>query len=393
MTDDFDPDERWFAHLLASVPTPASLDRWGDEEEVDRSRTVQRRRLTPTVTWGVALVAACVIIVGLGLMGPGLHRGGSTTADSASAPPPRSQAGLAADDVHQFVVLFGGRSGSGNGLLGDTWTWDGRRWSERHPAHSPSPRSAVAMTSDPNGGGVLLVGGVGPDGRVLSDDWEWTGDDWQSLPEQTGPVRAGAVMAFDPIAGHIVLVGGQAGAADRASTTWVRAGHVWEARVADPAPPACASSSLAYDDAVRQVVLVTGRGCEPQPATWTWDGHVWTRQSALPAAPAGGFTVAYDEGSQQLVMFSPGADPAHACAGRAIMTWDGFAWTARAVTAAPAATAAAVPDPVARKPLLLTVTGETWRWDGSTWDILAAAASSASAGQPPLCPPAGGRQP
>jgi hypothetical protein len=390
MTDDFDPDERWFAHLLASVPTPASLDRWGEEESADTSRKVQRGRLTPALTWGVALAVVSGVITGVGLMGPNLHRGGgSTTSDSASAPSPRSQAGLADDDVHQFVVLFGGRSGSGTGLLGDTWTWDGRRWSERHPTHSPSPRSAAAMSSDPDGGGVLLVGGVGPDGRVLSDDWEWNGQDWQPLPGQTGPVRAGAVMTFDPIAGHIVLVGGQAGAADRPTTTWVRAGGVWEARLVDPAPPACTAAAMAYDDAVREVVLVTGRGCEPQPATWTWDGHAWTRLSALPQPPAGGFTVAYDEGSQRLVMFSPGTDTAHPCAGRVTSTWDGFTWTPVSPGMAPAAAATAVLDPVARKPLLLTVTGETWRWDGAGWGIVGAA-TSAAGGQSPLCPPPGG---
>jgi hypothetical protein len=392
MTDDFDPDERWFAHLLASVPTPASLDRWGDDESFDASRKAQRGRLTPALTWGVALAVVSGVITGVGLMGPGLHRGGgSTTSDPASAPSPRSQAGLASDDVHQLVVLFGGRSG-GDGLLGDTWTWDGRRWSERHPAHSPSPRSAAAMSSDPDGGGVLLVGGVGPDGRVLSDDWEWNGQDWRPLAAQTGPVRAGAVMTFDPIAGHIVLVGGQTGATDRPGTTWVRAGGVWEARLAQPAPPACTASSMAYDDAVREVVVVTGHGCEPQPATWTWDGHAWARQSPLPAPPpASGFTVAYDDGSQQLVMFAPGPDAAHPCAGRATSTWDGFTWTPVAAGGAPAAAAAAVADPVARKPLLLTVTGETWRWEGSAWGIVEAAASSSAAGQLPVCPPAGGR--
>jgi hypothetical protein len=30
----------------------------------------------------------------------------------------------------------------------------------------------------------------------------------------------------------------------------------------------------------------------------------------------------------------------------------------------------AVADPASRRPLLLTVTGETWSWDGTTWQPL-----------------------
>jgi Kelch motif len=384
MTDDFNPDERWFAHLLASVPTPASFDSWADVGTgVPQAR---RRRRTPAFVWGGALAAIAVVVTGLGLVGPALHRGGST---GSATPPPRSGAGVAADDVHQFIVLFGGRS-SDSGLLGDTWTWDGRQWTERHPSHSPSPRSAVAMSTDPDGGGVLLVGGVDEDGRVLSDNWEWDGADWRSLPVQPGPARAGAVMTFDPIAGHIVLVGGQGGGA---ATTWVRTAGAWEARVPDQAPPSCASSSMAYDDAVREVVLVTVHGCGGQAVTtWTWDGHAWTRQSPDPSPPpAAGSALAYDDGSQQLVLFSPGPDPAHPCLGRATWTWDGFTWTAHPATLLPAAASSAVADPVTRRPLLLTVTGETWRWDGTAWGIVQAASSTAAGQRPPAAACAGGR--
>ncbi len=86
-------------------------------------------------------------------------------------------------------MLFGGR-GPGGALMADTWVWDGRGWSERHPLHSPTPRRGAAMSSDPAGGGVLLVGGIGSDGAALPDNWRWTAPTGpcSARPGRPGPV-------------------------------------------------------------------------------------------------------------------------------------------------------------------------------------------------------------
>ena len=60
--------------------------------------------------------------------------------------------------------------------LGDTWTWDGTDWTQRTPAHSPSPRYCLGMAYDAARGQVVLFGGYG--GGDLGDTWTWDGTDW-----------------------------------------------------------------------------------------------------------------------------------------------------------------------------------------------------------------------
>jgi hypothetical protein len=385
MTDELNDDERWFAHLLASVPTPASLSGAG-ATSAPTARRHQRRFAGRVGVLMPLLLAVAVISAGVGLTLPRLHGGRQVAPVTAGAPPPRSEAALAGDDVHQLVVLFGGRGGDGT-LLDDTWLWDGGHWSQQHPAHSPSARRAAAMSSDPDDGGLLLLGGLGSDGLPAGDSWTWNGSDWQPLPA-TGapPPRSGAAMAWDPIAGSLVLHGGPGATADPAGTTWIRRERAWLSHHDDVAPSVC-TSPMAFDDATRALVLVTGHGCGAGAGlTWSWDGHVWAQEHPAASPPAADrAALAYDQSSQQLVLFLPPPDSGGPCG--QTWTWDGAGWMLRGASL-PASAAAAVADPASRRPLLLTVTGETWSWDGATWQPLQGAATrvaSGAANQPNPC--------
>jgi hypothetical protein len=366
MTDELNDDERWFAHLLASVPTPASL---GGAGPLVPARPGRETRSAGRLSFAVPLlVAVAVISAGVGLTLPQLHGGRALTPATAGSPPARSEAALAGDDVHQLVVLFGGRDGDG-GLLGDTWLWDGSHWSEQHPAHSPSARRAAAMSSDPDDGGVLLLGGVGSSGQPVGDSWTWNGSDWQLLPTAGGPTpRTNAAMAWDPIAGALVLYGSQGDTTEPAGTTWVRKERAWQRRHDDVAPSAC-TSPMAFDDATRALVLVTGHGCGAGAGlTWSWAGTLWAPEHPAASPPAADRGVlAYDQSSQQLVLFVPPPGSGSPCG--LTWTWDGAAWTLRGPSL-PASAGMAVADPASRRPLLLTTTGETWSCDGTTWQPL-----------------------
>jgi hypothetical protein len=373
MSDPFDADELWFAHLLASVPTPASLERPGVRPA--RASTGRRRRYrTLALAGGLALVVGVLGGLGLGLTRAGEKPAGAPATGSA-APASRVQPGLAGDDIHQDVVLFGGR-GPGGAVLADTWVWDGRSWAERHPLHSPSPRRAAAISSDPYGGGILLVGGIGPNGEVLADNWEWDGLDWQLLAPQGAPgPRAGAALVQDPLVQKVILFGGQ-GPADAKGSTWSWNGHTWAQENPPEAPPNCLGASMAFDDSSRRLVLVTGRGCSvagASGATWTWDGQNWARLRPPASPPPGdGSSMAYDDASQLLVLTVPAAG--HGCA-LVTWTWDSTAWTLRPSAGSPPGPATAVRDPASRKPLLLPASGESWLWNGGGWAVVA--------GQPP----------
>ena len=79
-------------------------------------------------------------------------------------PPPRALSPMVYDPVHQQVVLFGGDQL--NQLLGDTWTFDGKKWQEKKPALAPAPRGGHALLWLPRAGKVLLLGGYSYESAV-----------------------------------------------------------------------------------------------------------------------------------------------------------------------------------------------------------------------------------
>jgi len=69
------------------------------------------------------------------------------------------------------IVLFGGADKSG-AVFGDTWEWDGTRWTLLQPTVSPTIRAAHAMTFDAIDRRVLVFGGQSFTQDDLPDTWE-----------------------------------------------------------------------------------------------------------------------------------------------------------------------------------------------------------------------------
>src|SRR2546422_1756765 len=86
-----------------------------------------------------------------------------------SSPPGRFFAAMAADPEGKLVLLFGG---SGESLLGDTWTL-ASRWSADTRSPAPPPRAGASLVPDPSSNSFLLFGGGDGSGRVLNDTWAW----------------------------------------------------------------------------------------------------------------------------------------------------------------------------------------------------------------------------
>jgi hypothetical protein len=131
-----------------------------------------------------------------------------------TSPPARFDAGMAYDPSSGRVVLFGGVSPSSNPLNGetdDTWAWDGADWVPLVTPSAPSPRDAPAMATDPATGGVLLFGGTSANGYgMLGDTWIWKDGAWIPAVTSTTPPRRGfASMAGDTATNTVVLFGGQ----------------------------------------------------------------------------------------------------------------------------------------------------------------------------------------
>jgi hypothetical protein len=107
------------------------------------------------------------------------------TSLGSDAPFPRLQAAAAADiDRH---VLVGYQSPQvlppappGDSVLpGQTWVWDGSRWTQLHPLHEPTA-TAFSLFADPKDHQVLLIGRKVTSGSPI-EIWAWDGDDWKQL--------------------------------------------------------------------------------------------------------------------------------------------------------------------------------------------------------------------
>src|SRR5579871_719645 len=86
-------------------------------------------------------------------------------------PPSLSGAGFAYDPISKTAVLFGGNPG--NFVYADqTWTWDGRTWTQQLPPVSPSARAfnTEPMAFDKTTGTVVLFGGFANGGTSLLGD-------------------------------------------------------------------------------------------------------------------------------------------------------------------------------------------------------------------------------
>jgi hypothetical protein len=106
-------------------------------------------------------------------------RGSSWREVAGPGPSPRDHHAMAFHSERGVAVLFGGSSGTG--MMADTWTFDGQRWSEQPRTSGPSARGGVpAMTYDAHRKKVVMYGGWGDTG-AMQDLWEWDGT-WTVVP-------------------------------------------------------------------------------------------------------------------------------------------------------------------------------------------------------------------
>ena len=246
-------------------------------------------------------------------------------------PPARRDASMAYHAATGTILLLGGipEFGAGHPVLGDTWTWTGSAWSEPHVTAGPSGRTGAGIAGDSAHQTVVLFGGN--DGKTeLGDTWTWSGSAWSQLTPTVSPsARAGAAMAYDERHGVVVLFGGATYAGNQYSPrndTWLWDGATWKRMPSPSSPPARMAATMAFDPVSGSVILfggVMGSG-RPQPDfqdTWGWDGVSWTelRPSASPPGRATA-TASLDDG----VLLFGGANQSGILADT--WKWDGTTW-------------------------------------------------------------------
>jgi len=253
-----------------------------------------------------------------------LWNGSAWSQLEVTGPSPRNSSVAAYDSARHAIVLFGGSGPEGIGpakLLDDTWTWDGRAWTQQFPVHRPNPRFDAAMAFDQRRGVTVMYGGYGQT-ETYDATWTWDGTDWTLQDPTASPgARHFFIIAYDEAAGVTVLFGGTL-PGQRLNDTWTWDGVTWTKQPA-PAPVASGWSFLAYDAATKEVVAYVYFGIDNQPIaeyTITWNGTRWTdRTSPRDPSPRVGIAMAYDAERNQIVMFGPAAGPE-------TWIWDGGTW-------------------------------------------------------------------
>jgi hypothetical protein len=320
----------------------------------------RRHRALEWAAGGAAVAFAVLIVIALLSSRLGVR---SQPAGQQQAPPPRAGAAVVYDPGRHVLVLFGGRTDTGD-RLADTWTWDGGRWTQRHPAVSPPALPDTAhIVYDAANGTIVLAGYPG-------ETWTWGGRTWTRDAESGPTVGASDAMAYDPATRTVLLY---RAAASRTHETWSWDGTRWS-QLHPAALPDIEQGTMAYDGS--QVILVgtTFLGAGAGQETWAWDGRTWSRLSPALRLPEAGVALAYDQARGRLVAFVTPAD----VRGVETWTWGGGTWRKEHPAHQPTSRngAALVYDPSLHAVVLYggvddrsVALDDIWTWDSSDWTL------------------------
>lgn len=226
---------------------------------------------------------------------------------------------MAYDPLRERLVLYGGFNGAV--ALGDTWLYDGLRWTQQQPSERPPVLLGAAMAWDPIGESLVMYGGASAfEGQPQSDTWSWDGSNWTKLtPGQSpGPLKEHR-MATDTKRDRIVLFGGidfetPTLSPVYANRTWEWTGGNWIFQDRLLVPAARADFAMAFDS-IRGLTVVAygtaGRtGSTQFGDTWIWDGSVWRDNAFLDPKPRARGDVRLVENSNTGRLMMYGGKPA-----------------------------------------------------------------------------------
>jgi len=126
-------------------------------------------------------------------------------------PTPRVESSMALDDATSDVVLFGGFGPDGT-ENNETWTWSNNTWTQLSPYPAPSARSGAALAFDAAQQRLVLFGGgccSFPATSIDGDTWTWDGTRWTLAAFSTPSPRQYASAATGGAGKPAMIFGGQ----------------------------------------------------------------------------------------------------------------------------------------------------------------------------------------
>jgi hypothetical protein len=236
------------------------------------------------------------------------------TPASGNAPAPRSNAAAIYDSLNHRLVIFGGKSASGN--LNDVWAFDLRNnsWSELTPASgsAPAPRFTANGVYNPAAQQMIIWSGQGA--GFFNDVWAFdlNAKSWlQFTPPDPKPnTRYGVASIFDPKAKELVAFAGFTDAG-RFDDTWRFniANATWKSISLATHPERRCLHSASYDALKHRMIIYGGQTSGPRGDIWAFDlaNNTWADLTP-PTSPAGRWfaTNIYDAAKNRVIIFGGG---------------------------------------------------------------------------------------
>ena len=148
----------------------------------------------------------------------------------------------------------------------------------------------------------MLAGGGPLDAAGNDGTWGWNGKTWSELDASVSqPPVAGGTMAWDPALKQMILVTAASTTDTASSQTWVWNEHSWIPR-GKPAPfqPGL---PMGFDDSTNTLIAVSCCTITDATQTWSWDGSVWRLLTTSVFPSSAGFVgVGWDSITRSLLM-------------------------------------------------------------------------------------------
>jgi hypothetical protein len=236
------------------------------------------------------------------------------TATLSQSPGPRASGGFVYDARDGYAVLFGGTGTcSVYYACNDTWSFNGTRWTQLHPATSPPRMWRFGMTYDAADRDVVVFGGNVYPGSLSHATWTYAGGSWTNATRASAPSsRVDVPLTYDPTTRSVVLYGGFVPGVRFGpnSSTWSFHGGVWTRLHPSPTPPGLAGSPIVFDAALAELVLYGGYQSHGSSySTWAYSGGGWTNLtptlSPFTSTPDPAGLGVYAPGLQEFLIFGP----------------------------------------------------------------------------------------
>lgn len=302
---------------------------------------------------------------------------------SAALPATTHAQAMAYDRARDRVVLFGGSTQSGT-LSGETFEWDGASWTVRATSGPPG-RAQPTMTYDANRGVCVMFGGQISGTGPVDEHWEWDGTNWTRRTfAQSPPARRSAMMGFDRARNVTVLYGGVGITTGATDELWEFDGTNWQQvpYTTGTGPGQRLEGDMVFDSGSGTMLVIPALYAGQQQEVWSWDGAAWQLVTSKPAV------------ATQSVYSRCAADPI----GGGALLFGSLFGSATWFYANGAWSWIGPQGPTARiEPTLWsdgtqtwmfggvgnfasTALDETWRWNGSAWQLLATASAPSPRG-------------